>query len=105
MELTKFVFRGNLIAPTSYIKKIEKSKISLPASLHQEIRANYTQIKQRKGKKIKKYKLRKENIKTEKCKIENKQKKNHKFHESKCWFVETINKIKNKQINKKLFLD
>ena len=34
MELTKFVFRGNLIAPTSYIKKIEKSKISLPASLH-----------------------------------------------------------------------
>ena len=75
MELTKFVFRGNLIAPTSYIKKIEKSKISLPASLHQEIRANYTQIKQRKGKKIKKYKLRKENIKTEKCKIENKQKK------------------------------
>lgn len=104
MELTKFVFKGNLIAPISYIKKVENSKIYLPASLHQKIRANHTQIKQRKGKKFKKYKLRKENIKTEKSKIENR-KNNHKFHESKCWFVETINKIKNKQINKKLFLD
>lgn len=34
MELTKFVFGGNLIAPISYIKKVEKSKISLPTSLH-----------------------------------------------------------------------
>lgn len=70
MELTKFAFRGKLIASISYIKKAEKSKISILPFICQE----KEQIipKENKGKeKFKKEQIKKEKIGAEISKIEN----------------------------------
>lgn len=58
MELTKFAFRGELIASISYIKKAEKSKINILPFIRQEKEKLYPK-KTKERKNLRKNKLRK----------------------------------------------